>query len=348
MKNPTPKQIVFRSALLISLLYCVLSLLPFLFPQLNYIFYYTIILTAAIFVISYFVFFRFLEAFIYRKIKLIYKNIHDLKSTRKLTSQTVDLQKDIISEVNEQVVNWANERNSEIEQLKKLEIYRREFLGNVSHELKTPITSILGYLETLSDGGINDPDISTDYLNKAIRNVERMISTIDNLESIANLESGELQLKEIPFDINDLTKQVLIDIELPARQRNISMVIKEGCDKTFTVMADKNLIRDVLTNLLINSIKYGKPEGKTSIGYYNMGENVLVEVSDNGVGISKENLNRVFERFYRVEKSRSREFGGTGLGLSIVKHIIEAHNQTVSARSTIHQGSTFGFTLKKA
>ena len=348
MKNPTPRQIVFRSALIISLIYLVLAVIPHIVPAINNSIYYIVALTIIVFGVSYLVFFRFLEVFIYRKIKLIYKNIHDLKSTRKLIGQTVDLKKDIISEVNEQVVSWAAERNSEIDQLKKLELYRREFLGNVSHELKTPITSIQGYLETLADGGINDPKIASDYLFRAVRNVERMISTIESLEAIANLESGELQLSETAFDINELTKEVMLDIELQAKMRNITLAIKEGCDKPFGVYADMNLIRDVLTNLLMNSIKYGKQDGRTSVGFYNMGDNILIEVSDNGVGISKENLSRVFERFYRVEKSRSREFGGTGLGLSIVKHIMEAHNQTVSARSTLGQGSTFSFTVKKA
>lgn len=348
MKNPTPRQIVFRSAAIVTGIYLLLAILPLLLPQLQSSYYYIIAISASVFAASYIVFFRFIEVFIYRKIKLIYKNIHEIKSTKQQTEQTVNLNKDIIGEVNEQVMNWAEERNLEIDQLKRLENYRKEFLGNVSHELKTPITSIQGYLETLVDGGLHDPHIATDYLNKAVRNVERMISIIDSLEAISNLESGELQLKETAFDINELAKEVFIDVELLARQRNIHMAIKDGCDKVFNVIADKNLIRDVLVNLFMNSIKYGNSNGYTNVGFYNMGENILVEVSDNGIGIAKENLQRVFERFFRVEKSRSREFGGTGLGLSIVKHIMEAHNQTVSVRSTTGQGSTFSFTLKKA
>lgn len=348
MKNPTPKQIVLRSAVIVTLVYLGLEIISLVIKPLDSFWYNTLLVSIIIFAVSYLVYYRLLETFIYRKIKLIYKNIHDSKTTKLQTDQTVDLNKDIISEVNEQVLKWANDRNTEIDQLKRMEIYRKEFLGNVSHELKTPITSIQGYLETLADGGLYDPKIATDYLQKAVRNVERMTSIIENLESIAHLESGEFALRFTPFDINELTKDVFIDVELHARQRNITLAVKEGCDKVFMVYADKQLIKDVLVNLLMNSIKYGKEGGRTFVGYYEMGPNILIEVADNGIGIAKENLQRVFERFYRVERSRSREFGGTGLGLSIVKHILEAHHQTVSVRSTLNHGSTFSFTLKKA
>ena len=204
-----------------------------------------------------------------------------------------------------------------------------------------------GYLETLLDGGIEDPNINYDYLTKAVRNVERMISIINDLESISHLESGQLRLNFEPFDINLLTKEVFQDLEIISAQRNIRLKIKEGCDRPFIVEADKKLIREVLVNLLTNSIKYGRDNGHTNVGFYNMGDNVLVEASDTGIGIRPEEINRVFERFYRVEKSRSRDFGGTGLGLAIVKHVIEAHNQTISVRSTPNEGSTFAFTLRK-
>ncbi|MFN3667219.1 MAG: sensor histidine kinase, partial [Sediminibacterium sp.] len=268
MKNPTPKQIVLRSAIIVSIVFLILELLRHAIKPLDSFWYTTLLSSVIIFTVSYLVYYRLLETFIYRKIKLIYKNIHDSKSTKYQTDQTVDLDKDIISEVNDQVVKWANERNTEIDQLKRMEIYRKEFLGNVSHELKTPITSIQGYLETLADGGLYDPNIAVDYLQKAVRNVERMTSIIENLESIAHLESGEFALRYTPFDINELTKDVFIDVELHGRQRNITMSIKEGCDKIFLVYADKQLIKDVLVNLIMNSIKYGREGGRTFVGFY--------------------------------------------------------------------------------
>jgi two-component system phosphate regulon sensor histidine kinase PhoR len=260
----------------------------------------------------------------------------------------LDLSTDIIGEVNQEVLNWAEASKKEINQLRSMENFRKEYLGNVSHELKTPITSIQGYLETLIDGGINDPNINFSYLNKAIRNVERMVSIINDLESISHLESGQMKMQLESIDITALAKEVFSDLEILANQRNFRLKIKEGCDQPFLVHADKKLIREVLVNLLSNSIKYGKDAGQTSVGLYNMGDNILIEVSDNGIGIQSDDLSRVFERFYRVEKSRSRDFGGTGLGLSIVKHVIEAHNQTISVRSTYEEGSTFAFTLQKA
>ncbi|HAE34540.1 MAG: sensor histidine kinase [Chitinophagales bacterium] len=348
MKNPSPRQIVLRATLLVVLLVVVLEVIPSLLPVLNDFRYHLLLVPILMFGLTYLIFYRVVENFIYRKIKLIYKNIHNLKTTKNVVESRLDLSTDIIGAVNKEVLNWAEASRKEISQLRSMENYRKEYLGNVSHELKTPITSIQGYLETLIDGGINDPRINMDYLSKAIRNVERMVSIINDLESISHLESGQLKLQMQPFDMNALTKEVFSDLEIQAAQRNIRLKIKEGCDRVFMVEADKKMIREVLVNLITNSIKYGKDNGQTNVGFYNMGDNILVEASDTGIGIGKEDLSRVFERFFRVEKSRSRDFGGTGLGLSIVKHVIEAHNQTITVRSTPNEGSTFAFTLRKA
>lgn len=347
MKNPSPRQIVLRATLLVCALVLALEVASLLFKALNTYWYHLLIVPALMFVLTYIIYYRVVENFIYRKIKLIYKNIHNLKSTKGVVDKKLDLSTDIIGEVNNEVVSWAEASKKEINQLRHMENYRKEYLGNVSHELKTPITSMQGYLETLLDGGIEDPNINYDYLTKAVRNVERMISIINDLESISHLESGQLRLNFEPFDINLLTKEVFQDLEIISAQRNIRLKIKEGCDRPFIVEADKKHIREVLVNLLTNSIKYGRDNGHTNVGFYNMGDNVLVEASDTGIGIRPEEINRVFERFYRVEKSRSRDFGGTGLGLAIVKHVIEAHNQTISVRSTPNEGSTFAFTLRK-
>ncbi|MBC8047074.1 MAG: sensor histidine kinase [Fimbriimonadaceae bacterium] len=348
MKNITPAQVVLRVSLLVSVFILILELLIYYFEPLQTVWVRFIAIPFIAGILAYISFYIALEKFIYRKIKLIYKNIHDLKSTKEITDQKVNMRSDVIDDMRDEVLEWAKDRSMEIDQLKKSEMYRKEFLGNVSHELKTPITSIQGYLETLLDGGMDDPEINLAYLQKAMRNVERMVTVVDDLESIANLETRELPLQYENFDVTELTKDVFDDLEIVAKNHKIKMRIKEGCDKSFYVSADKKLVREVLVNLVSNAIKYGKDNGIVSAGIYNMGENILIEISDDGIGIAKEHLQRVFERFYRIEKSRSRDFGGSGLGLSIVKHVVEAHGQTISIRSTPGEGSTLGFTLKKA
>lgn len=238
-------------------------------------------------------------------------------------------------------------RRSEVEQLKKLESYRKEFLGNVSHELKTPIFNIQGYILTLLEGGLDDPKVNQDYLRRAERSVDRMISIVEDLQAISQLETGEMELEYEQFDIIPLIRDVLDAQELKARGKRITLSFREPETKSVLVVADKFRIRQVIVNLVVNSVKYGKENGETRLRVYDAGNTVHVEVSDNGIGIAKEHLPRLFERFYRVDKSRSREMGGTGLGLSIVKHIIEAHGQTIQVMSTEGAGSVFTFTLKK-
>lgn len=347
MKNASPGRIVFASSSIILLILLILELLGYLIPSLDFPAYQYLIIPTIVFTAVFLVFYYTVEKFIYRKIKLVYKNIHELKSTKGIADEKMTMSSDVISEVNNEVLEWAKERSSEIELLIKQADYRKEFLGNVSHELKTPIMSIQGYLETLSDGGIRDESINNLYIEKALKNVERMIMIIDDLVNISMLESGELKLDLKKFDVCELTKEVYESLEIQAKHSNITLAIKEGCDHVYNVKADEKLIREVLVNLISNAIKYGKDGGYIHAGFYNMGENILIEIADNGTGISKEHLNRVFERFFRIEKSRSRDMGGTGLGLAIVKHIVEAHDQTVNVRSTIGEGSTFGFTLKR-
>ena len=245
-----------------------------------------------------------------------------------------------------EILAWADDRKNEIERLKKLEVYRKEFLGNVSHELKTPVFNIQGYVLTLLDGGLEDPSINRNYLTRAEKSVDRMITIIDDLEAISQLETGELQLEPERFDIGTLAKDVVDAQEMKSTAKGIMLTLPEEV-KSFYVLADRFRIRQVIVNLIVNSIKYGKEYGETQIRFYDIGENISVEIADNGIGIPAEHLPRLFERFYRVDKSRSREQGGTGLGLAIVKHIIEAHNQTIKVSSTEGAGTTFSFTLKK-
>lgn len=300
------------------------------------------------FILTYFIAAFAVERFIYDKIKVIYKLIHSQKVKKEdKTKPSVDLDRDIIGEVSSEVAEWANERDKEIEYLRNLENYRKEFVGNVSHELKTPIFNIQGYVLTLLDGGLEDPNINRNYLQRAEASIERMINIVQDLESISQFESGQLILDIERTDIVRLSNEVIGALELKAKKKGIKLVLKEEYDPIF-VMADGDRIKQLLINLIENSIKYGKPNGRTKISFFDMDENILVEVTDDGIGIEEKHLSRLFERFYRVDKSRSREAGGTGLGLSIVKHIIEAHNQTITVRSTPGVGSTFGITLKKA
>jgi two-component system, OmpR family, phosphate regulon sensor histidine kinase PhoR len=255
---------------------------------------------------------------------------------------------DIVSEIEQQLRQWSVERNYEMEQMKRLETYRKEFLGNVSHELKTPVFNIQGYVLTLLDGGMTDPTINKDYLVRTEKSVDRMISIIDDLEAISQLETGELELEPDQFDITALTNEVFEEQELKATGKGIILSFEDTEQKPVFVWADKFRIKQVMTNLIVNSINYGKEYGETTVSFYESGNKITLEVADNGIGIAQEQLPRLFERFYRVDKSRSREGGGTGLGLSIVKHIIEAHNQTIQVESRPGEGTIFSFNLLKS
>jgi len=303
---------------------------------------------SGVFLFSFFIYRYILEKFIYGKIKLIYKTIHTLKSKISFKEMDLTLDKDIISKVNEEVTEWAQDRRQEIEELKKLEAYRREFIGNVSHELKTPLFNIQGYILTLLDGGLDDPTINKEYLERSSKNIERMISIVEDLEVISRFETGEMKLDMINFDIVELSTDVIELLEVKAKKKNIRLNLAREYEKPLFVNADKERIRQVLINLVDNSIKYGTDGGKTKVGFFDMDENILIEVTDNGLGVDSKDIPRLFERFFRVDKSRSREQGGSGLGLAIVKHIIEAHHQTINVRSTIGVGTTFAFTLQKA
>lgn len=296
---------------------------------------------------TYFLLRYFLEHFVFRKIKLIYKIISNSKKSRGGETKVVSIDDQTIDRVNEEVVEWAERTENEIEYLTQLENYRRNYLGNISHELKTPIFTIQGYLHTLIDGGLYDDQINKKYLGRAIANLERLENIVEDLEVINKLESGGVVLDLTSFDIRELAIEVMNDLEIMADEKGIDLKLKDGANKAFMVEADRENIRQVFTNLVTNSIKYGKQDGITRIGFYDMADKVLIEVSDNGIGIAEEHLKHLFDRFYRVDGGRGRKEGGSGLGLAIVKHIIEVHHQSINVRSTPDYGSTFGFTLKK-
>jgi two-component system, OmpR family, phosphate regulon sensor histidine kinase PhoR len=292
--------------------------------------------------------FYLIRYFIFRRIKLIYKIIHRHKLPSDFTASNLDMRRNVLGDVEREVGEWAEQHGRDYEELERLATYRRRFIGDVSHELKTPIFNIQGFVHTLLDGAINDPAVNLQYLQRAAKNVDRLQVIVEDLETINKLEAGQMILDLSEFDIRDLTDEVFADLEMRAGERHVRLTYKEGAQQHFRVRADKESIRQVLMNLVHNSIKYGKEGGVTKLSFYDMEAYILVEVSDNGIGIHPEHLNHVFDRFYRVDKSRSRDAGGSGLGLSIVKHIIEAHKQKVNVRSTVGQGATFGFTLEKA
>jgi two-component system, OmpR family, phosphate regulon sensor histidine kinase PhoR len=258
-----------------------------------------------------------------------------------------DLEEDLVSEKNGQNVKWTKKQIRELERLKDLEKYRKEFVGNVSHELKTPIFNIQGYILTLLEGGIDDPKINTLYMERTVKNIDRMISIVQDLESINKLESGELTLTYEDFDLSELVEEVFELENRQAEENKITLEFEKKPEEPVWVRGDKKRIMEVLTNLVVNGIKYGKKKGKVTVLLTDKEDSLVVAVRDNGIGIAKKDLPRIFERFYRVDKSRSREQGGTGLGLSIAKHIIEAHGQEIHVKSVPGHGTTFTFTVEK-
>ncbi len=303
---------------------------------------FAIILAGSYFLISF-----MLEKFIYRKIKLIYKFIYKTKATkREETYYKYVLPQKSIDEVREDVEAWATKNEEELEMLRQNEQFRKEFLQNLSHEFKTPVFAIQGYVDTLLSGAMEKPDINKKFLEKTAKNVDRLTHLLNDLDEISRLERGELVLYKENFVIQELVKDVYESLSVKTEPLHIHCYIKKGCESPLTVFADKEKIRQVLTNLVENSIKYGKQNGSITASMYKTdGKHILIEISDDGIGIPEKHLPRIFERFYRTEEGRSIDVSGSGLGLAICKHIIEAHGQTIHVRSTETVGTTVGFTL---
>lgn len=288
------------------------------------------------------------ENYIYKKIQVIYKTIRNQKRTK--SKQLLQKKQVIpsIENVHHEVEIWSKEYQDQIQELQSLELYRKEYIGNISHELKTPLFNIQGYISTLLDGGLNDENINLKYLSRSEKSVERLIRIVEELDTISSIESGELILNQTRFNIIDLVLEVFEQYEEKASKKSCQLTFIKNYDQDIYVYADREHLHTLLANLINNAIKYGASDlGKVKLGFFEMNENILVEVTDNGPGIAKEELPRIFERFYRTDKARSRDSGGTGLGLAIVKHIIEAHKQVINVRSTLDLGTTFAFTLKK-
>ena len=310
--------------------------------------YYLLISFGVSFVTSFLVFYYLLEKYIYTKIKLIYKLIHNLKLGKDLKEAIGEYKSsDPINDVENEVKEWAGAKKREIDLLKKQEQFRKEFLSNVSHEFKTPLFAIQGYIETLQDCLTDDPEMALKFLKKAENNVERLSYLINDLDAISKLETGEMPINYEKFDFVPLAKEVMDGLEDSATNHNIKLSFKEKYTAPTLVNADREKVRQILINLIQNSIKYGNDNGSTAIKIFELHDQYLIEVTDNGIGIEEKHLTRLFERFYRIDSHRSRKEGGTGLGLAIVKHILEAHQQTISVRSTPNIGTTFAFTLAK-
>jgi len=302
-----------------------------------------------IFMGSYLLIFSIVQNFIYRKIKLIYKFIHQTKATRREeTYYKYILPQKSIDEVREDVEAWAMQRSREVNILKRNEAYRRDFLQNLSHEFKTPVFAIQGYIDTLLNGALENPEVNRRFLEKAGKNVERLANLIQDLDAISKLERGELKLSRQNFFIQDVIREAFESLSIKAENARIDFSFKKGCEKPMAVYADKEKIQQVVCNLIDNAIKYGKSGGHIIASVYTTDEQtVLVEISDNGIGIPEKYLDRIFERFYRTSGGRNKDVKGSGLGLAICKHIIEAHGHSIHVRSKEDVGTTIGFTLDR-
>lgn len=305
-----------------------------------------IILPICIFFITAFFIIQYrVEYFIYRRVRKIYSDISLLK-IEDLPRESVTTDMETLSK---SVQKFAEGKRIEIQNLTERDSFRKDFLGNVSHELKTPLFTVQGYILTLLEGAGNNKMIREKYLDRANKGVERLVSIVKDLDMIAKLETDELTMHIAPFNILELVQNVFDLLEIKAKKRNIKLLFDKVYEFPIYVVGDAERIEQVLTNLVVNSIKYGKTNGITSIGIESYNEKkYIIKVSDTGEGVKQEHLSRLFERFYRVDQSRSRQQGGSGLGLAIVKHIIEAHNETILLKSTFGEGSEFSFTLKKA
>jgi len=345
MKSRSPRNLAFWIAVLIALLFFMMGMGVILqwFPQ-------NLLVVAlcglGVFVLIYLILFFVFRDFIYNKIFPIYRVIRKSGRPGKKIKKALNAGNPIEKIYNE-VDDWAKTKNTEIAQLKANAKFRQEFIGNVSHELKTPIFNIQGYILTLLEGGVDDPKIKHLYLEKAEKSIDRMIQIVQDLEYIARIESGELSLDYANFDLVGLVEEVFEMHEMGARKAEIKLLLNRRSDKPVMVYADRKRILVVLSNLVVNGIAYGRKGGWVKVDFMDMDKHLLVEVADNGISIAEADQKRIFERFYRVDKSRSREQGGTGLGLAIVKHFVEAHGHAINIRSEEGVGTAFSFALNR-
>jgi len=345
VKYPKPSLLIFYGSLATLGFSFTFTLFVHLFiSEVDSSLFFIIPILGAVFV--YVVFYFLLKKFIQHRLSLLYRSIQTKPgiSSQKNVEESLD---SMIEIAERDVQSWQQKQDQEISKLKDQEAFRREFLGNLAHELKTPVFSIQGYILTLLEGGLEDDTINKTFLERASRSTDRIVSILEDLDQITKLEIDALKMKFEIFDIIEMASESIASTELRAKDKKIKFSIQNEIEDIF-VYADKKRIAQVLTNLLNNSISYGKENGETTISIIVIDDLVTIEISDNGIGIDQEHLPRLFERFYRVEKSRNRHKGGTGLGLAIAKHIIDSHNQKISVKSSIGSGSQFTFSLDKA
>ena len=345
MKIKTPNQFAFLLASVIVIFFVVFGLTLHFSLNIQISISYYIISLIVLWLLTYGVIYYLLEKLITQKIRILYRTIHNYKISKE--DFPIDMNQDLLSATEKEVMNWVDSNRQEIAKLKEQEAFRKEFLGNLAHELRTPIFSIQGYILTLLEGALEDEKINKEFLNRASKGVDRMTRIIEDLDVITKFESKREKLIIQKQDITLLSKEIIEGLEIKALDKKIKVAFNKKQETPIMVQCDRDKIGQVLTNLINNAINYSKEGGKVEIRFFDIEDNIMIEVSDDGIGMDEEHLSRIFERFYRVDKSRARNQGGTGLGLAIVKHIIEAHGQSIDVRSTKGMGSTFSFTLKK-
>ncbi|MGY8928079.1 MAG: sensor histidine kinase [Flavobacteriales bacterium] len=338
----TPKDVARQSSIFIGVMGALATIAVLWLTEAFELWAVAIVVGVILEEISYFVIYSAVEKFIDHRIKVLYKTISKIKGG---DEQSINMDEDVVETANQDVMEWAEDQIKEITLLRETDSFRKDFIGNLAHELKTPLFNIQGFILTLLEVGLDDPEINRKFLSKAEKNIDRMTGLLEDLDSISKIESGVMTIDPEPVNIVELSNDIVDNLERKAKDANVNLKVRDTED--FTVLCDPQKIEQVLSNLLVNSINYGKDGGKTRVRFYDMGENILVEVADDGIGIKEEDLLRIYERFYRVDKSRSRHAGGSGLGLAIVKHIVEAHGGNLHVRSTLDEGTTFSFTLKK-
>ncbi len=326
-------------------IFALLLIIAFLYSHNIFNYYYIIIAAILLYALCFVIIQYRVERFIYKQVKKIYNDVSLLDASTLHPKQiTTDMES-----LTREVEKFAENKKLEIETLKVREAYRKEFMGNVAHELKTPLFTVQGYVLTLLDGAMKDKSVRKKYLQRASKGVDRLIYIVKDLDMITKLEMGDLVLNMEKFNIIELVQNVFDLLEMKAAKKNITLTFDRPYTNSIFVKADKERIQQALTNLIVNSIKYGKDSGTTEVSIEDLIKNkVIIRITDNGEGIAKENITRIFERFFRVDKSGSRKEGGSGLGLSIVKHIIEAHKEKIYVESELGVGSEFSFTLEKA
>jgi two-component system phosphate regulon sensor histidine kinase PhoR len=345
VKNNKPVHLILGgSAIIVALTLLIIIFLDF--QVVNFPIWIFIALPLSLGLASFGIFYFFVERFLNDRLKVLYRSIR----TGKFVNSKIEafkLTDDVFSKAEQETKTWVEEQNREILKLKEQEEFRREFLGNLAHELKTPVFSIQGYVLTLLDGGLEDENVNRLFLERTSSSIDRMVNLLEDLDSITKMEVNGLNLELENFDLKQLIQNIFDTLELSAKEKSVTLKFSKDYAPQ-NVNADKAKITQVLTNLIVNSINYGNENGTTAARFFEMNDLILIEISDNGPGIDEKNLSRIFERFYRVEKSRTRNEGGSGLGLAIAKRIVESHNQRISVRSTLGLGSTFAFSLEKA